>query len=304
MLAARSRRRAADDAAVVVRLYERWLADGQRRAALLLPSRASRPACRRRGTAPLSARLADGPAVRSRPAPARDAVRARPGGAGHRLPRRRSGAASHCRAAAAARSSRRRATGSCGGRGARGRPRRGPRARRSPRAARRRATSGPSATLTEEVSHFLYVLFCARAERSVTQLELELQGEVDKYLSAVCSCALQDEGAVSPRLRELLFRRYRLARRPVGREGRALPRRPAASPSRYCALPGGAVPAARRLATWPARRGASTASASAKSSRRSRGYAPPRGARGARRKSAPGSPFVSVVRCPWSVSSS
>jgi hypothetical protein len=63
---------------------------------------------------------------------------------------------------------------------------------------------------TEEVSHFLYVLFCARFDRSVTQLELELQGEVDKYLCSVFLLALQNEGAVSPRLRELLFRHYHL----------------------------------------------------------------------------------------------
>ena len=45
----------------------------------------------------------------------------------------------------------------------------------------------------------------------MTQLELELQGEVDKYLCAVFLLSLQNDGAVSPRLRELLFRHYRLA---------------------------------------------------------------------------------------------
>ena len=72
---------------------------------------------------------------------------------------------------------------------------------------------GAFCTLTEEVSHFVYLLFCARTARSVTQLELELQAEVDKYLSSVFLLCLQNEGAVSPRLRDLLFRRYRLARR-------------------------------------------------------------------------------------------
>jgi hypothetical protein len=70
---------------------------------------------------------------------------------------------------------------------------------------------GAFCTLTEEVSHFVYLLFRARSARSVTQLELELQGEVDKYLSAVFLLSLQNEGAVSRHLRELLFRRYRLA---------------------------------------------------------------------------------------------
>ncbi len=70
---------------------------------------------------------------------------------------------------------------------------------------------GPFATLTEEVSHFVYLLFCARSSRSVTQLELELQGEVDKYLTAVAFLSLQNDGAVSKHLRDLLFRSYRLA---------------------------------------------------------------------------------------------
>jgi len=72
---------------------------------------------------------------------------------------------------------------------------------------------GPFCTLTEEVSHFVYLVFCARSSRTVTQLELELQGDVDKYLSAAFLLSLQNEGAVSARLRELIFRRYRLADR-------------------------------------------------------------------------------------------
>jgi hypothetical protein len=70
---------------------------------------------------------------------------------------------------------------------------------------------GPFSTLTEEVSHFLYLLYCARADRSTTQLELELQGEIDKYLTAAFFLSLQNEGAVSARLREMLFQRYHLA---------------------------------------------------------------------------------------------
>jgi hypothetical protein len=69
---------------------------------------------------------------------------------------------------------------------------------------------GSFCTATEEVSHFVYLLFCARTERSVTQLELELQGEVDKYLTAAFLLSQQNEGAVSTRLRDLLFRHYRL----------------------------------------------------------------------------------------------
>lgn len=70
---------------------------------------------------------------------------------------------------------------------------------------------GSFTTLTEEVSHFLYVLFRARSDRPVTQLELELQGEVDKYLVVLFFRGLYDEGAVSQRLRQLLFARYRLS---------------------------------------------------------------------------------------------
>jgi len=70
---------------------------------------------------------------------------------------------------------------------------------------------GAFCTLTEEVSHFVYLHFCARTSRSVTQLELELQAEVDKYLTTVFLLCLQNDGAVSARLRDLLFHRYRLA---------------------------------------------------------------------------------------------
>lgn len=67
------------------------------------------------------------------------------------------------------------------------------------------------AVATEEVSHFVYLTFCATAERTITELELELQAEVDKYLTTATYLSLQNEGAAAPGLRELLFRRYRLA---------------------------------------------------------------------------------------------
>jgi hypothetical protein len=82
--------------------------------------------------------------------------------------------------------------------------------RDDPRQGLHRHNLGPFCTLVEEVSHFVFLLFCAGNARSVTQLELELQGEVDKYLSVVCLLALQNEGAVSGRLKELLFREYQL----------------------------------------------------------------------------------------------
>jgi hypothetical protein len=72
------------------------------------------------------------------------------------------------------------------------------------------ANLGSFSTLTEEVSHFLYLLFRARSERPVTQLELELQADVDKYLIALFFLSRQNEGAVPRGLRRLLFDRYRL----------------------------------------------------------------------------------------------
>jgi hypothetical protein len=55
----------------------------------------------------------------------------------------------------------------------------------------------------EGVSHFVYAIWCARARRPVTQLELELQAEVDKYVT----CLLTTEPAPdqSEALRHRLF---------------------------------------------------------------------------------------------------
>jgi len=92
----------------------------------------------------------------------------------------------------------------------------------------------PFCVAAEEVSHFVYLFFCARAARQVTQLELELQGEVDKYLCSVFLLCLQNEGAVSPLLREMLFRRYRLAAHVTDEEGRERYHRASDLAYRYC----------------------------------------------------------------------
>jgi hypothetical protein len=89
--------------------------------------------------------------------------------------------------------------------------------------------------MTEEVSHFVYLHFCARTSRSVTQLELELQAEVDKYLTAVFLLCLQNEGAFSPRLRDLLFRRYHLAA-PLSAEQAERYRAASVLAYRYCSF--------------------------------------------------------------------
>jgi hypothetical protein len=52
----------------------------------------------------------------------------------------------------------------------------------------------------EGVSHFIYAVQCARSERPVTQLELELQAEVDKYVT----CLLHDVDS-SEALRQRLY---------------------------------------------------------------------------------------------------
>ncbi|HEY4057727.1 MAG TPA: hypothetical protein VGM39_14030 [Kofleriaceae bacterium] len=55
----------------------------------------------------------------------------------------------------------------------------------------------------EGVSHFIYTVCCARAERPVSQLELELQAEVDKYVT--CLLTTEPETGVSEQLRHRLF---------------------------------------------------------------------------------------------------
>ena len=55
----------------------------------------------------------------------------------------------------------------------------------------------------EGVSHFVYAVCCARTDRPVSQLELELQAEVDKYVA--CLLVRSPELAVSAALRRRLF---------------------------------------------------------------------------------------------------
>jgi len=55
----------------------------------------------------------------------------------------------------------------------------------------------------EGVSHFIFAIWCARAERPVSQLELELQAEIDKYVT--CLLVGEPETRASAVLRERLF---------------------------------------------------------------------------------------------------
>jgi hypothetical protein len=58
----------------------------------------------------------------------------------------------------------------------------------------------------EGVSHFIYVALCAARDRSVTALELELQAEVDKFVS----CMLVQGEREGWQLRERLYERVSL----------------------------------------------------------------------------------------------
>ncbi len=97
------------------------------------------------------------------------------------------------------------------------------------------ATLGDFCALAEEVSHFVYLVWNIRNERSVRRLEIELQAEVDKYVL----CALILLGQSRPEgLRGLLarlFHRFRLDERlDVGERERYL--RANGLALRYCSF--------------------------------------------------------------------
>lgn len=60
-------------------------------------------------------------------------------------------------------------------------------------------------TALEGVSHFHYLLWCLGAARSVSLLELELQAEVDKYVSAVSLMTHQGNGRFPVALHARMF---------------------------------------------------------------------------------------------------
>ena len=57
----------------------------------------------------------------------------------------------------------------------------------------------------EGVSHFLYLIWNAGFERSVTLLEMELQAEIDKFVMLAFSFEDQNQSPAPGRLRKLLF---------------------------------------------------------------------------------------------------
>lgn len=62
-------------------------------------------------------------------------------------------------------------------------------------------------TALEGVSHFLYVTWCAERDRPVTQLELETQAEVDKYVATLFLLGEQSAGRFPAQLHQWLFER-------------------------------------------------------------------------------------------------
>jgi hypothetical protein len=65
-------------------------------------------------------------------------------------------------------------------------------------------------TALEGVSHFLYLVWNAGYERSVTLLELELQAEIDKYITSLWLLQQQKPGRFPVELHHLLFEHMRV----------------------------------------------------------------------------------------------
>ena len=63
----------------------------------------------------------------------------------------------------------------------------------------------PLCQLIEGVSHFVYLAERARADREATQLELELQAEVDKYVVLAGTLSKKFDVGVSETLRARLY---------------------------------------------------------------------------------------------------
>ena len=64
-------------------------------------------------------------------------------------------------------------------------------------------------TAMEGVSHFLYLLWNARHERGVSLLELEMQAEIDKYVSTALLFGQQASGRIPANLHRWLFEKPR-----------------------------------------------------------------------------------------------
>lgn len=78
--------------------------------------------------------------------------------------------------------------------------------RHDPGQALHEANFGDFLLALEGVSHFVYVAWCAHGKRQVSALELELQAEIDKYVT--CLIMLGAEPARSHALRRRLYREF------------------------------------------------------------------------------------------------
>ena len=63
-------------------------------------------------------------------------------------------------------------------------------------------------TAMEGVSHFLYLIWNAGYERGVSLMELEMQAEIDKYVSSAILFGQQGGGYVPPSLHRWLFEEH------------------------------------------------------------------------------------------------
>lgn len=88
-------------------------------------------------------------------------------------------------------------------------------------------------TALEGVSHFLYLIHRAVQSRPVTLLEMELQAEVDKYVSVHALLGEQGAGVAPRNLLRRLFEQVRLDHRLAGHE-RGRYATASAYASRYC----------------------------------------------------------------------
>jgi len=88
-------------------------------------------------------------------------------------------------------------------------------------------------TVLEGVSHFLCLAWHAAHERPVTLLELELQAEVDKYVSSLWLLRRLEPGRFPNELHPILFERFRVSAELAG-ERAELYERANAYAARFC----------------------------------------------------------------------
>ena len=88
-------------------------------------------------------------------------------------------------------------------------------------------------TALEGVSHFLYLAWHGGHDRGVSLLELELQAEIDKYVSSVWLLRAQHPGRFPAEVHRLLFERTRIDAR-LTAEQRALYAEASQQAARFC----------------------------------------------------------------------